>query len=179
MTKATNGRLIFNGDEISVNEIGNKELRDRHTVTIEKSEDTAFHRMRVVSQTPIDKLLLEKKIDVDQHHVGIRYTKIVFKSGANVSSPSFEFRDNKNNFMPPSPPMRVMILSGVQKYLRKETSPEIESLLFNVVAREKTPRENEVTPLRFALDALNNYWYPTRKTSQVLSLQKILLKSLG
>ena len=179
MTKVTNGQLIFNGDEISVNEIGNKELRNHHTVTIEKSEDTAFHRMRVVNQTPIDQLLIEKKIDVDQHYVGIRYTKIVFKSGANVSSPSFEFRDMKNNFQLPNPPMRVMILSGVQKYLSNETSPEVESLLWDVVAREKIPREHEITPLKFALDALNNYWYPTRETSQVLSLQKILLKSLG
>ena len=68
---------------------------------------------------------------------------------------------------------------GKERVHYQAPSPEIESLLWDVVARERTPRNFEINPLRFALDALNNYWYPTRETSQVLSLQKILLKSLG
>tara|TARA_R100001480_G_scaffold11734_1_gene20426 strand:- start:29 stop:436 length:408 start_codon:yes stop_codon:yes gene_type:complete len=134
--------------------------------------------MRVTNQTPIDKLLIEKTISIDQHHVGTKYTEIVFKSGAYLRSPSWEFRDMKNNHTPPPPPTRTLVLSGVQKYLQKEASSSVEILLWNVVAREKTPRDHEIDPLRFGLDILSDYWYPRRKTKQEVSLQKMVLQAL-
>jgi|TARA_R100001244_G_scaffold876_1_gene1575 hypothetical protein len=175
LTKITNGQQT---SKIILNELGNKELRERHTYSIDKGEHTPFHHMRVTNQTPIDQLLIEKTISIDQHHVGIRYTEVVFKSGAYLRSPSWEFRDMKNNHTPPPPPTRALILTGVQKYLQKQASPRVEILLWNVVAKEKTPRDHEIDPLRFGLDILSDYWYPRRKTKQEVSLQKMVLQAL-
>ena len=83
----------------------------------------------------------------------------------------------KNNFKKPQPPTRALILSGVQKYLQKNASPSVEILLWNVLAKEKTPRENDINPLRFGLDMLNDYWFPSRKSSQEVLLQKMVLKA--
>ena len=174
LTKITNGQQT---SKIILNELGNKELRERHTYSIDKGEHTPFHHMRVTNQTPIDQLLIEKTISIDQHHVGIRYTEVVFKSGAYLRSPSWEFRDMKNNHTPPPPPTRALILTGVQKYLQKQASPRVEILLWNVLAKEKTPRENDINPLRFGLDMLNDYWFPSRKSSQEVLLQKMVLKA--
>ena len=172
---------IPTSEKILVNEVGNKELRKNHSFKLEQSGESAFHHIRITNQTPIDQLLIEKKITIDQHHAGIQYSEIIYKAGAFLKSPSFEFRDMKNNFSPPAPPTRVIILSGVQKYLRTEASPKVESLLWKVVAREKTPRELEVTPLRFGLEMLNNYWYPKirRSPDRSTQIQKIFLQSLG
>jgi len=175
LTKITNGQQT---SKIVFNELGNKELASRHSFSLRKGENSPFHHMKVTDQVPIDKLLIEKKITVDQHHVGEKYTEIIFKSGANVGSPSWEFRDMKNNFKPPSPPTRTLILSGVQKYLQKHASPKVEILLWNVVAKEKTPRDHEIDPLRFGLDVLSDYWFPKRKTQQEVKLQKMILHSL-
>jgi hypothetical protein len=70
------------------------------------------------------------------------------------------------------------VLSGVQKYLQKHASPRVEILLWNVVAKEKTPRDHEIDPLRFGLDVLSDYWFPRRKTQQEVKLQKMILHSL-
>ena len=67
LTKITNGQQT---SKIVVNELGNKELRSRHSYSLRKGEHSPFHHMKVTDQVPIDKLLIEKKITVDQHHVG-------------------------------------------------------------------------------------------------------------
>ena len=85
MTKITSGQQT---SKIVFNELGNKELASRHSFSLKKGENSPFHHMKVTDQVPIDKLLIEKKITVDQHHVGEKYTEIIFKSGANVGSPS-------------------------------------------------------------------------------------------
>ena len=121
MTKITNGQQT---SKIILNELGNKELRKRHSYSLDKGENSPFHHMKVNDQTPIDKLLIEKTISIDQHHVGTKYTEIVFKSGAYLKSPSWEFRDMKNNHTPPPPPTRALILTGEQKYLQKQASPK-------------------------------------------------------
>ena len=84
--------------KIILNELGNKELRERHTYSLKKGENSPFHHIKISNQTPIDQLLLDKKISLDQHQNGIRYIEIIFKAGANLQSPSWEFRDMKNNF---------------------------------------------------------------------------------
>ena len=125
MTKITNGQQT---SKIILNELGNKELRERHTYSIDKGEHTPFHHMRVTNQIPIDQLLIEKTISIDQHHVGVRYTEIVFKSGANVRSPSWEFRDMKNNHTPPPPPPRALLLDVLSDYWypRRKTKQEVK-----------------------------------------------------
>ena len=175
LTKTTSGQQT---SKIIVNELGNKELRERHTYSLDKGEHSPFHHMKVTDQTPIDKLLIEKTISVDQHQVGVRYTEIIFKAGANLKSPSWEFRDMKNNHTPPPPPTRTLVLSGVQKYLQNEASPKVEILLWNVIAKEKTPRDHEIDPLRFGLDVLSDYWFPKRKSKQEVKLQRMVLQAL-
>jgi len=174
LTKITNG---IPTSKILVNELANKELRERHTYSLKKGENSPFHHIKISNQTPIDQLLLDKKISLDQHQNGIRYIEIIFKAGTNLQSPSWEFRDMKNNFKKPQPPTRALVLSGVQKYLQKNASPRVEILLWNVLAKEKTPRENDINPLRFGLDMLNDYWFPRRKSSQEVLLQKMVLKA--
>lgn len=144
-------------EPVLLNEIANESLRNQHKLTLEMGEDSPFHHFKVKDQTVIDRLYLHRSISEEQHWSGIRYSEIVYKSGAFSNSQSFEYRERLNKV--PSPPLRCMVLSKIDGYLR-EKDPNRGVILWRSVAYEIAPtKKNELKKLGLSLDCLVDYFY--------------------
>ena len=59
-------QAMTGNSDIKINETGTRELHQRHRTTLEQGEG-AFLRVKVTDQLYIDKLLLSKNLDLQQH----------------------------------------------------------------------------------------------------------------
>ena len=86
-------RLSFKTGHISnmskINEIGSKNLHNRHSIEIRQSEDTQFLQAKVQDQLFIDHLLLNDLIDVQQHQNGEYIQSLASSSGCFARAVSF------------------------------------------------------------------------------------------
>ena len=144
-------------EPVLLNEIANESLRNQHKLTLEMGEESPFHHFKVKDQTVIDRLYLHKSISEEQHWSGTRYSEIVYKSGAFSGSQSFEYKERLNKT--PDPPLRCMVLSKIDGYLR-EKDPNRGVILWKSVAYEIAPtQKNELKKLGLSLDCLADYFY--------------------
>jgi hypothetical protein len=74
--------------EIQVNDLGTTELHKQHRVQLEPSDST-FLRGRVVDQIYIDKLLLSKKLSMQQHATAEWFLNQAVKANCYVTTPNF------------------------------------------------------------------------------------------
>ena len=74
-------------DNVPLNDIGNKELHEKHSVGLEVAEGEKIGRAKVLDQTFMDRLLLEKKIEVRHHVVAEAIYSQAIAAGMFVKTP--------------------------------------------------------------------------------------------
>ena len=74
-------------DNVPLNDIGNKELHEKHSVGLEVPEGEKIGRAKVLDQTFMDRLLLEKKIEVRHHVVAEAIYSQAIAAGMFVKTP--------------------------------------------------------------------------------------------
>ena len=73
--------------ELPLNEIGTRELHERHRIKVEDGD--AFARARVIDQTFVDKLLLRKIIEIYHHQAAERVIQQAVTAGMFVRTPNW------------------------------------------------------------------------------------------
>ena len=141
-------------------ECGTEELREKHKVEWESLDLRGiFRRARVLDQTYVDTLFLEKKISAAQYSAAEEYLALLLKSGSFLASPGFEqgvtvTGSDKSRAMA----SRIMAISGARSRLRKNASADVRLAVdLAIGANVKV----HISPLREGLDILANYFGTT------------------
>ena len=141
--------------DLVANELGSNELHRRHTVRLE-SEDGVFLRAKVVDQLLVDRLYLQKAIDVDQYDAAMAFYALAHRSGIFPSSIQMErVQMSVGNRAP-----RALAILSADRYLQRNCPPSGYRAVWNSVIRELP---SPIAELRMGLDTLKVYFNPTLK----------------
>lgn len=139
--------------DLVANELGSNELHRRHTVRLE-SEDGVFLRAKVVDQLLVDRLYLQKAIDVDQYDAAIAFYSLAHRSGVFPSSIQMErVQMSVGNRAP-----RALAILTADRYLQDHCPPSGYRAVWLTVIRELP---SPIGALRMGLDTLKLYFNPT------------------
>ena len=159
-TKKTKSRPTSNFRYENMLECGTSELRDKHRVEWEALDLRGiFRRARVLDQTHVDTLFLEKKISAAQYSAAEEYLALLLKSGVFLASPGFEegvtvTGSDKSRAMA----SRIMAISGARSRLRRDASADVRLAVdLAIGANVKV----HIIPLREGLDILADYFGTT------------------
>ena len=147
-------------DHFSPNmEKGTDELRDKHSVVAEALDYRGLMtRARVLDQTSLDILFLERKVTAPQHSAGECFLDVLVRSGGapkscDPSAVSFgTLRDAERSLS-----SRIMVASGAYRVLARE-SKEVQDATIIVVTRNVRPNVKSLSLIRRGLNALVGYF---------------------
>tara|TARA_R110000764_G_C10943210_1_gene376326 strand:- start:419 stop:961 length:543 start_codon:yes stop_codon:yes gene_type:complete len=141
-----------------VNDIGNKQLHDRHKVGIVKYQNSNIGRAIVYDQHLIDILFLEKHLDERQHSVCDKYLGLISK-GMHLNSNSFDERSSTGKYYL-SPIPRSCVLIGVQRHLKQSCGKKLESHFWKLMVQSPTKLKSvEIKVMKKCAEALTSYYY--------------------
>jgi len=102
-------------------ESGTDELKKKFKVEVEKLDSRGiFRRSRVVNQTRIDSLFLDRAIDIAQFSAAELYLELLWKAGIFLRSPSMERSfEVTGKEVEKSISSRILAISGARSKLRK------------------------------------------------------------
>ena len=131
----------------NINEIGNKSLHSRHDIKLQQSEESNFLQAKVTDQLFIDHLLLNDKIDLDQHSKGEYLVFLASTSGSFAKTPSFDGvfgnKATRKDMLSTS-----MIKLGNQfRYIKKKFGDEGIKIVTNHVIFDKWTKDNQIIEL--------------------------------
>ena len=141
--------------DLVANELGSNELHRRHTVRLE-SEDGVFLRAKVVDQLLVDRLYLQKVIDVDQYDAAMAFYALAHKSGIFPSSIQME----RVQMSVGNRASRALAILSADRYLQRNCPPSGYRAVWNSVIRELP---SPIMELRTGLNTLKVYFNPTLK----------------
>jgi len=117
--------------DIQVNDTGTSSLHQRHRTALEPSDGT-FLRVRVIDQLFIDKLLLKKKLTLNQHYTAEWILAQAVRANVYLKTPSMEAgysggktKDNYSN--------SLLIFSRTMKRIISKFGYGGERLVFDLV----------------------------------------------
>jgi hypothetical protein len=147
-------------DHFSPNmEKGTDELRDKHSVVAEALDYRGLmQRARVLDQTSLDILFLERKITAPQHSAGECFLDVLVRSGGtprscDPSAVSFgTLRDAERSLS-----SRIMVASGAYRVLSREPK-DVQDATIIVVTRNVRPNVKLLSLIRRGLNALVGYF---------------------
>ena len=144
---------ISTNRDLVANELGSNELHRRHTVRLE-SDDGVFLRAKVVDQLLVDRLYLQKAIDVDQYDAAMAFYGLAHRSGIFPSSIQMErVQMSVGNRAP-----RALAILSADRYLQRNCPPSGYRAVWNSVIRELP---SPMVELRTGLNTLKIYFNPT------------------
>ena len=152
-SKKNRSRLIF---EKIIN-CGTEELREKFQVDFENIDMRGvFKRARVMDQTKIDKLFLDKELSAPQYGAAEEYLSLLVKSGAFLRSPGFESGpDSTGRDKAKSMAARMMAVSGARNKLRKSCGNEVCYVVDMAIGGDAII---DISMLRIGLDARADYF---------------------
>tara|TARA_R110000751_G_scaffold2011_1_gene7891 strand:+ start:609 stop:1046 length:438 start_codon:yes stop_codon:yes gene_type:complete len=140
--------------DIKINETGTRELHQRHQTTLEQGEG-AFLRVKVTDQLYIDKLLLSKNLDLQQHSTAEWVLKQAMQANVFVKSPSMmgTFGGGSGDKYTNG----LLIFSRTMRKIKNKFGVEAEKIVFDIVVDDLNIKDKEkLKTLRRALDFLSN-----------------------
>tara|TARA_R110002153_G_scaffold15947_3_gene56656 strand:- start:40 stop:477 length:438 start_codon:yes stop_codon:yes gene_type:complete len=140
--------------DIKINETGTRELHQRHRTTLEQGEG-AFLRVKVTDQLYIDKLLLSKNLDLQQHSTAEWVLKQAMQANVFVKSPSMmgTFGGGSGDKYTNG----LLIFSRTMRKIKNKFGVEAEKIVFDIVVDDLNIKDKEkLKTLRRALDFLSN-----------------------
>ena len=158
--KKTKSRSTSNFRYENMLECGTSELREKYKVEWESLDMRGiFRRARVLDQTYVDTLFLQKKISAAQYSAAEEYLALLLKSGVFVPSPGFEegvamTGSDKSRAMA----SRIMAISGARSRLRRDVDSRARLAVDLAIGGNL---KVHVAPLRRGLDVLADYFGTT------------------
>tara|TARA_R110002051_G_scaffold261199_1_gene321108 strand:- start:1168 stop:1605 length:438 start_codon:yes stop_codon:yes gene_type:complete len=140
--------------DIKINETGTRELHQRHRTALEQGEG-AFLRVKVTDQLYIDKLLLSKNLDLQQHSTAEWVLKQAMQANVFVKSPSMmgTFGGGSGDKYTNG----LLIFSRTMRKIKNKFGVEAEKIVFDIVVDDLNIKDKEkLKTLRRALDFLSN-----------------------
>lgn len=119
-----------------------------------ESEDGVFLRAKVVDQSLVDRLYLEKAIDVDQYDAALAFHHLAHRSGIFPSSMQLERVQMSTRDRAP----RALAILSADRYLQNHCPPSGYRAVWLTVIRELP---SPIGALRMGLDTLKVYFNPT------------------
>jgi hypothetical protein len=147
-------QAMTGNSDIKINETGTRELHQRHKTTLEQGEG-AFLRVKVTDQLYIDKLLLSKNLDLQQHSTAEWVLKQAMQANVFVKSPSMmgTFGGGSGDKYTNG----LLIFSRTMRKIKNKFGVEAEKIVFDIVVDDLNIKDKEkLKTLRRALDFLSN-----------------------
>jgi hypothetical protein len=147
-------QAMTGNSDIKINETGTRELHQRHRTTLEQGEG-AFLRVKVTDQLYIDKLLLSKNLDLQQHSTAEWVLKQAMQANVFVKSPSMmgTFGGGSGDKYTNG----LLIFSRTMRKIKNKFGVEAEKIVFDIVVDDLNIKDKEkLKTLRRALDFLSN-----------------------
>jgi hypothetical protein len=138
--------------DIQVNETGTRELHQRHRTALEQG-DGAFLRVKVTDQLYIDRLLLSKKIDLQQHSTAEWILKQATQANIFVKTPSMmgSFGGGSGDKYTNG----LLIFSRTMRKIKNKFGIEAEKIVFDIIVDDLNITDKEkLKTFRRALDFL-------------------------
>lgn len=147
---------------------GPPERRQHNTVVVERDARNRA-RLRIVDQTEMDRLLLQRQISMDQHTAGEHLFRLIINAGyfpsckwaldSNIRGESQSVSHNRADAL-----VRIGLATV---WTRAKAGVAIQKLLWSVVLGERKVQERALPPLRHGLDAYQSFesWWHGRDTS--------------
>jgi len=140
-----------------MHECGTDELREKHRVEWEGIDlRGVFRRARVLDQTHMDTLFLDRKINAAQYSAAEEYSALLLRAGVFLASPGFDHgvvmtgRDKSRAMS-----ARIMAVSGARSRLRKDAGTEVALAVDLAVGANVGV---QIDLLRRGLDVLADYF---------------------
>ena len=147
-------QAMTGNSDIKINETGTRELHQRHRTALEQGEG-AFLRVKVTDQLYIDKLLLSKNLDLQQHSTAEWVLKQAMQANVFVKSPSMmgTFGGGSGDKYTNG----LLIFSRTMRKIKNKFGVEAEKIVFDIVVGDLSIKDKEkLKTLRRALDFLSN-----------------------
>jgi hypothetical protein len=147
-------QAMTGNSDIKINETGTRELHQRHRTALEQGEG-AFLRVKVTDQLYIDKLLLSKNLDLQQHSTAEWVLKQAMQANVFVKSPSMmgTFGGGSGDKYTNG----LLIFSRTMRKIKNKFGVEAEKIVFDIVVDDLNIKDKEkLKTLRRALDFLSN-----------------------
>ena len=147
-------QAMTGNSDIKINETGTRELHQRHRTALEQGEG-AFLRVKVTDQLYIDKLLLSKNLDLQQHSTAEWVLKQAMQANVFVKSPSMmgTFGGGSGDKYTNG----LLIFSRTMRKIKNKFGVEAEKTVFDIVVDDLNIKDKEkLKTLRRALDFLSN-----------------------
>jgi hypothetical protein len=147
-------QAMTGNSDIKINETGTRELHQRHRTTLEQGEG-AFLRVKVTDQLYIDKLLLSKNLDLQQHSTAEWVLKQAMQANVFVKSPSMmgTFGGGSGDKYTNG----LLIFSRTMRKIKNKFGVKAEKIVFDIVVDDLNIKDKEkLKTLRRALDFLSN-----------------------
>ena len=125
--------------ELPFNEVGTRELHDRHRIKIEDGD--TFARARVTDQTFVDRLLLRKIIEIDQHQAAERLVQQALTAGMFVRTPnwaSIPGQHRKETYT-----NGLLRYSRTLRFVQQNLGYEAASILVRIVVEDRGTEDEE------------------------------------
>jgi hypothetical protein len=140
-------------NELPLNEVGTREMHERHRIELEAGE--IFARGRVTDQTFVDRLLLKKLIEIHHHSAAERLVQEAIKAGMFVRSPNWTGIPGNNR--KDAYTNGLLRYSRTLRFVRTRLGHEAVPILVKVVVEDRAAEnEDEFHVVVAALDLLSN-----------------------
>ena len=128
-------------EAIPLNEVGTKELHERHKVDLELPDGEKIGRARILDQTFMDKLLLEKKIELRHHLVAEAIYDQAVSAGMFVKTPDMvsSFGHTKKDRYTNA----LLRFSRTMRKIREDFGYEGESLVNELIINDRPTKNKE------------------------------------
>ena len=154
-------RLTMTGiSDIKVNETGTNELHKRHKTSLEQG-DGGFLRVKVTDQLYIDRLLLDKKIEVSHHITAEWILHQATKANVYVKTPSMD--DTFGGGSGDKYTNGLLVFSRTMNKIKKKFGKEAERIVFDIVVNDlRITDKSKISKLKKILD-----YFSKRKAHKV------------
>ena len=128
-------------EAIPLNEVGTKELHERHKVDLELPAGEKIGRARILDQTFMDKLLLEKKIELRHHLVAEAIYDQAVSAGMFVKTPDMvsSFGHTKKDRYTNG----LLRFSRIMRKIREDFGYEGEGLVNELIINDRPTKNKE------------------------------------
>lgn len=156
---------------------GPPERRQHNKIVVEQGADNRA-RLRILDQTEIDRLLLQRLISLDQHTAGEHLYRDIIASGyfpackwamdSNIRGDTQSLSDNRSN--------AVLKIGLARTWLLARAGRRITEYLFGVILGERRVTPPQVPVLRLGLDKFQSFegWWHGRDIDK--SVPSLLLE---
>jgi len=146
--------------DIKVNETGTNELHKRHKTSLEQG-DGGFLRVKVTDQLYIDRLLLDKKIEVSHHITAEWILHQATKANVYVKTPSMD--DTFGGGSGDKYTNGLLVFSRTMNKIKKKFGEEAERIVFDIVVDDlRITDKSKISKLKEILD-----YFSKRKAHRV------------